>query len=1050
MKGPVHRALERGIVCRFEEVTRVQPEIQDVLIGLLSDKVLQVPELEGEEATVFAARGFNVLATANLRDRGVHEMSSALKRRFNFETVQPISDRRLESRLIREQTDAMLRGSGVDTPLPDDVVDLLVTAFHDLRHGVTEEGTVVERPTAVMSSAEAVAVGHAAALDAHFFGGGPAGGEPRRAAADRHGAQGQPRGRQEAAAVLRRRREAAGPAQRPVAAGRRRPPRARPLTVSAAGQLTDPPSAAEVRALAARMIRDDLVVLPVRHHSPACALQVQRAIDARRPSVVLVEGPRGFDPLVPLLTAPEAVMPLAVYAYAVWPSSDAEPETRTGGYYPFCDYSPELVGLRRAAELAIPARFVDLDLAEQHVLARDAGWGPDPDAGRSLQDERHYEHSRGLRLLADRLGCRDQEDLWEALFETGRPALEQHVAAVAAYCLLARRDHTAADLAADGTTAREAEMTWHVRRALDERRPGDGPVLVVLGGFHAVALPDLLEAPPPRPAVRTGAVSEDSVLIRYTFERLERLNGYAAGMTSPAWHQQVWDRLRAGSGDPHPRVAATLTALLDVTRELRDRHGMPVPQPAVSAAYDQAVSLARLRDREAPLRSDLLDALTSCLVKGDADVEGVHVHAAARKVLTGDRVGVLPPGAGTPPLVVDTLERLRRQRLRVDSTEPRRCDLDLYRRADHRTTSRLLHGLVLLGVPFAARTAGPDFVHGTGLGRLHERWEYAWSPLTEGALAEASILGSTLPAAVANRFADLLAAHRESGEHGSAGAAVALLTQACVLGLHAHVGETLGLVTVGIGEDPTFDGVTAAAVRLALLRDAREPLEAHRLEELPDLLRAAYHRATYLGRELRGQECPPRDAVVALTGLRELLAGAAGQDLDADLYWSMLERLRDEHDVALVRGAATGLCHADGRLPDGALAAAVTGHLGGTVDPETAVGFLCGLLLTAREAAWQRPDLLAGLDGRLGAWDEQTFLRMLPDLRLAFAALTPAETDRVAASVAGLHGLGTLGSLVRRDVDEDDVRRHLAVSQRVAEVLAGDGLGDWAGTGGDR
>ncbi len=254
-------------------------------------------------------------------------------------------------------------------------------------------------------------------------------------------------------------------------------------------------------------------------------------------------------------------------------------------------------------------------------------------------------------------------------------------------------------------------------------------------------------------------------------------------------------------------------------------------------------------------------------------------------------------------------------------------------------------------------------------------------------------------------------------------------------------------MAAGIGDDAAFDGVTSATVRLALLWDAREPLEAHRLEELPGLVRAAYHRATYLGRELRGRECEPRATVVALTGLRELLAGSAGQHLDAALYWDMVERLRTDHDVALVRGAATGLCHADGRLPDGVVAAAVTGHLSGTVEPETAVGFLCGLLLTAREAAWQRQDLLAGLDGRLGAWDEQTFLRMLPDLRLAFAALTPAETDRVATSVAGLHGLGTLGSLVRRDVDEDDVRRHLGVSQRVAEVLAGDGLAGWAGGG---
>ncbi len=177
VKGPMYQAMEQGRLCRFEEVTRVQPEIQDVLIGLLSDKVLHVPELDGGSASVFAERGFNVLATANLRDRGVHEMSSALKRRFNFETVRPITDRRLETRLVREQTEMLLRQVDVDTRITEDVVDLLVTAFHDLRDGVTAEGAVVERPTAVMSSAEAVAVGYAAALDAHYFGDGEVGGE---------------------------------------------------------------------------------------------------------------------------------------------------------------------------------------------------------------------------------------------------------------------------------------------------------------------------------------------------------------------------------------------------------------------------------------------------------------------------------------------------------------------------------------------------------------------------------------------------------------------------------------------------------------------------------------------------------------------------------------------------------------------------------------------------------------------------------------------------------------------------------------------------------
>ena len=177
VRGPMHTAMTEGKVVRVEEVTRVQPEIQDVLIGLMSDKLLHVPELAGPDAVVFAARGFNVLATANLRDRGVNEMSSALKRRFNFETVRPIADRDLESRLIQEQTTALLDRAEVDTRLHKDVVELLVTAFHDLRDGITSDGVAVEKPTAVMSSAEAVAVGYAAALDAHYLGDGTVGGE---------------------------------------------------------------------------------------------------------------------------------------------------------------------------------------------------------------------------------------------------------------------------------------------------------------------------------------------------------------------------------------------------------------------------------------------------------------------------------------------------------------------------------------------------------------------------------------------------------------------------------------------------------------------------------------------------------------------------------------------------------------------------------------------------------------------------------------------------------------------------------------------------------
>ncbi len=174
--APLYVGMRDGLLVRFEEITRCPPEIQDTLVSVLSDKVLMVPELGGPERVLLAQPGFNVIATANIRDRGVHEMSSALKRRFNFETVQPIRDLALEVRLVQEQVARLLAEAGAPLAPGRDVVELLVTTFHELREGVTADGQQIERPTTTMSTAEAVSVGLAAGLDAFYYGEGRLGG----------------------------------------------------------------------------------------------------------------------------------------------------------------------------------------------------------------------------------------------------------------------------------------------------------------------------------------------------------------------------------------------------------------------------------------------------------------------------------------------------------------------------------------------------------------------------------------------------------------------------------------------------------------------------------------------------------------------------------------------------------------------------------------------------------------------------------------------------------------------------------------------------------
>jgi len=167
--SPMMLGMQSGKIVRVEEVTRCLPEMQDSLISLLSERRLMIPELRDAAGSVFAAPGVNIIATANLRDKGVSEMSAALKRRFNFEVIAPISDHAREVELVRRQSTALLAESKVTQPVDEGLLEILVTAFRDLREGRTVEGWTVEKPGTVMSTAEAVAIAASIGRQTAYF-----------------------------------------------------------------------------------------------------------------------------------------------------------------------------------------------------------------------------------------------------------------------------------------------------------------------------------------------------------------------------------------------------------------------------------------------------------------------------------------------------------------------------------------------------------------------------------------------------------------------------------------------------------------------------------------------------------------------------------------------------------------------------------------------------------------------------------------------------------------------------------------------------------------
>ena len=287
-----------------------------------------------------------------------------------------------------------------------------------------------------------------------------------------------------------------------------------------------------------------LRIIGVRHHSPACARLVRHAIAESRPWAVLIEGPSDFNERLPELLRPH-VLPIAIYSYALPRSLATSSRTAHGSWTPFCDYSPEWVALRDGHAIGAQVRFIDLP-----------AWDPAFSRVENRYSDHEQQVSQTLMDLAVEHGFDSTDTLWDHLFELTTD-LAQVERDLAAYFDGFRgrvevgqgpAGRPRADVG-DRDPQREAYMArwidWALRAA-----PADATVLVVCGGFHKPALhalagtthvprDPLAEPGVPDPTLanpRTG-----SYLVAFSFRRLDAFTGYASGMPSPAYYQDVWE-----------------------------------------------------------------------------------------------------------------------------------------------------------------------------------------------------------------------------------------------------------------------------------------------------------------------------------------------------------------------------------------------------------------------------------------------------------------------------------------------------------------------------
>lgn len=777
----------------------------------------------------------------------------------------------------------------------------------------------------------------------------------------------------------------------------------------------------------------DLYVVPIRHHSPACSAHLERLLAEVRPAAVLVEGPCDFDPHIPLLNDERTRPPIAIVAIRTSDAGDAG--NRVTSYFPFCSHSPELIALRYGAAQGVTTRFIDLPSQSRAMQTNEAGVPPPSMIG----DEAAFDSGDFVTALAQEMGCRDGNEVWDQLFESriANSDWRGFFGEVGHYCACIRAATPAATIAADGTLSREAQMRAIIARV---RQDVDGPIVAVIGGFHA---PALMQAQRKSDTYTAPVASQGSgYLVRYGNRQLDALQGYSAGLPLPGFYEKWWEWHKANSEQTDPRIWAH-DLIGGFAAHLREDNRAP-SFPLILAAVEQAGRLATLRGRALPFRDDIIDAVQSTFIKDEVPRHGAPVLKELHAWLTGTQIGDVPASAGSPPLVEAIRAQARRLRFAIDDGETRQRNLDIYRKPTHREASRFCHGLSLIGAGFGERTAGPDFRNDVGLDRLFEIWSVSWSPMVEARLVEIAHMGDTLEQVVAATIAERIGDLETQGRGRNALAAIDLFASACRAGIGEGAIAILDLVEAEVIEDADLPSVIAALDDVALLRRGHEVIGIDDTAPIDRLVATTWRRVLILLPELAAipadQAQPSVKALADLRGIIEL-AGSAGFGFDLAPFEQALVRLEGSELAPQIDGAIMAFALLDGRATGTGLAQRLRGELAGAyVKPADRLAFVGGIIAVARELLWTLPQVIEALDSVISGAEEEEFIALLPHLRLALMPLDPRDIDRLSAMVARKLGIASdaLQSLLA--ISEAEVMANLSLDRAMAAKLANEGL----------
>lgn len=770
----------------------------------------------------------------------------------------------------------------------------------------------------------------------------------------------------------------------------------------------------------------EIILLPVRHHSPACALHVSRMIESLRPCAILVEGPENAGALIPVMVHGETKAPFAIY-YSYHDASGklSEEKEHYKCYYPFLDYSPELAALREGARLGIETAFIDLPYGDILAASQEGkGLLKKEEEKNNYNDDYLLSRNDYLNRLCEKTGLRSFDEFWEKYFELGGMKREsaKWFEDLLTYCALARENTAQEALGEEGCLAREAYMAERIAGKAREAASQDGVVLVVTGGFHTPGLKRLLEgegsaeisrgdnvpgkakagqsdAPPKTsrsPLGRVPLKDQGVYLMPYSMEAADALNGYASGMPFPGFYQKIWEGMKETDA---PYGGAVLDMIVASGKETRRKEGYLSTYDEICACA-MARGLADLRGKPEPGAYELLDAVLTSFVKGEYTMASDAPMRILRKRMTGNGVGELCPQADVPPIIHDFQAQCRKFGLKAASTLESEATLSIFSNKKHRQESMFFHRTNFLKAGFSRKIKGPNLQLKKDRNLMREIWKYKWNAQVNAALIDVSVYGATIEECASGLVKE------ELKKDLSARDSALLLTQVFEMGLREQLGPVYDRVQELMLQDTDFyslaDGVKSLMMMEELAGLYGSGLKPGRLIHL-----GCRKLVTLLPSMVRIKDEDLGRCMNALKLLYQL-TGREGDSFGTERegFFDALDRMcRDGQIHPGLNGCIHGILYGSGRETAREVEQTCRGYLGGTGEQLfCTVQFFKGLFFTARDLVFIGEEFLKMLDEFYGSVSEDEFMELLPELRMAFTYFTPRETDKIAAMAAGLHG----------------------------------------------